>query len=95
MAELDNDGRWPATILSVQEYPESDHLEIGHDGTASWADLQAVKDERWGEDALAIEVYPPASMVVNGNSVEFHFRHLWRMPRWQAWPNLRPEGSEW
>ena len=64
-----------------------DTIEIEHDGTATWLDLQTVKNEVWGEDAVAFEMYPPQSQVVNGGSTEFHFRHLWR---WPDWPNIRP-----
>lgn len=78
-------------MIGWTHYPERDHLEIEHDGTATWADLQAVKNDVWGEDALAIEIYPPARRVVNGNSAEFHYRHLWRWPVWMAWPDIRPE----
>lgn len=63
-----------------------DHLEIEHDGTATWLDLQMVKNEAWGEDAIAFEMYPPQDTVINGQSVEFHYRHLFR---WREWPNLR------
>ena len=79
----------PKSILNFVEYPDRDHLEIEHDGTATWANLQAVKNIVWGADAVAMELYPPAAQVVNGGSTEFHFRHLWRVPAWSAWPNLR------
>lgn len=88
-----NRGQLPDSIISYDNLIAFDQLVIEHDGTASWADMQAVKNDVWGPEALAIEVYPPQSTVVNGNSTEFHFRHLWRFPVWMGWPNLRPEGS--
>ena len=42
-----------------------------------WDDLQALKDEAFGRDAAAVEVYPPADEVVN----ERNRRHLWEWPR--------------
>lgn len=41
---------------------------------SSWAVLQAIKNHFWGEDALAIEFFPPQRLVINGA----HTRHLWR-----------------
>lgn len=79
----------PKTVLNYELYPHADHLEIEHDGTANWADLQAVKNLVWGEDAVAIEMYPAQKYVVNGNSTEFHYRHLWRVPAWAHVPNIR------
>ena len=67
------------------------HIEIEHDGTATWLDLQIVKNEVWGEDAIAFEVYPPKAKVVNGESTEFHYRHLWLMPRCIKWPDISPD----
>jgi len=79
----------PKSVLNYIIYDEHDHLEIEHDGTATWADIQAVKNIAWGADAIAIEIYPPRSQVLNGNSKEFHYRHLWRYPNWMSWPNIR------
>lgn len=84
---------WPSSILSYDDLREFDQLVIEHDGSATWMDLQTVKNDIWGEDALAVEIYPPQNTVVNGNSTEFHFRHLWRFPVWMNWPNMRPDGS--
>ncbi len=77
------------SVIDWELYAERDHLEISHDGTATWADLQAIKNEVWGEDTVAIEIYPPQEFVVNGGSTEFHYRHLWKVPSWMPWPNLR------
>lgn len=90
---IPNSGHLPHTIISYDDLVATDQLVIEHDGSATWADLQAVKNAVWGDEALAIEIYPPKSTVVNGGSTEFHFRHLWRFPVWMSWPNMRPEGS--
>lgn len=47
----------------------------GRDGIG-WDELQALKDELLGPDAVAVEVYPPADEVVN----ERNRRHLWEFP---------------
>ncbi len=55
------------------------HMKVqrldGKDGI-SWDDLQKLKDEHLGPDALAVELYPSASRVVN----EANIRHLWEVP---------------
>ena len=67
------------------------HIEIEHDGTASWADLQEVKNFVAGEDVGFKEYYPPQKYVVNGNSTEFHYRHLWLVEDDEPWFNLRQD----
>ena len=70
--------------LNVSIFPAKDglpwaHLVVkkksGNDGIA-WDVLQRIKDDLCGEDALAIELYPPAGQVVN----EINARHLWIVP---------------
>ncbi len=51
------------------------HLWVIHDGTITWDQLQDIKNNIWGADARAIEVYPAESDVVNS----LHCRHLWRL----------------
>lgn len=55
----------------------SDRLAIWRrDGQRmTWEELQTVKQEIWG-DAVAVEVYPAESDVVNLR----HTRHLWHTP---------------
>jgi len=77
---------WPA-VCAITGF---DTIEVEHDGTVRWVDLQNIKNEVWGKDAIAFEMYPPAKVVVNGNSEEFHYRHLWRWPDGVTWPNIRP-----
>ncbi len=74
-------------ILSVRYVhydEETGWLTVGHDGNVTWDELQRVKNEVMGEDALAIEVYPPTGTGVN-KAVE---RHLWKMPLDAVIPNL-------
>ncbi len=55
------------------------HLKVwrddGKDGI-SWDILQEIKDELLGQDAMAVEVYPPQDQLVN----ETNMRHLWEVP---------------
>ena len=85
--------KWHEEDSSIINYEVYDgrHLEIEHDGTARWVDLQNVKNHVWGEEACAKEYYPPAEHVVNGNSTEFHYRHLWLMSDDEAWDNMRKD----
>lgn len=71
-----------------------DHIEVEHDGSIGWAEMQSIKNEFWGAAAIGFELYPPANTVVNGNSTEFHYRHIWRWPDGVEWPNLR-KGGHW
>lgn len=75
------------------------HLMVAHHGTITWDQLQAIKNEVWGRDARAIEVYPRAGDVVNGGQ----FRHLWRLGEGDFCPDLlkheprhlaRPDGLQ-
>ncbi len=52
------------------------HLKVRrHDGKdgISWDVLQRIKNDMLGEEAVAIELYPPEHFVVN----EANIRHLW------------------
>jgi hypothetical protein len=60
------------------------HVEVAHEGSITWDQLQAVKNALWGEDARAIEVFPAASDVVNSGN----FRHLWRLGALDFCPDL-------
>lgn len=62
-------------------------LSIKHDGSITWDDLQALKNEYFGPDAVAIEVYPPEDQVVNNGN----WRHLWLLGATDWWPNLIDE----
>lgn len=59
-------------------------LSVEHDGTITWDELQAIKNEHWGNEAVAIEIYPPESRVVNNVPM----RHLWRLGSGDWWPDL-------
>ncbi len=59
-------------------------LSVEHDGSITWDELQALKNEHFGPDAVAIEVYPPNSNVVNS----LPMRHLWKLGAGEYWPDL-------
>jgi hypothetical protein len=63
-------------------------LSVEHTGDITWDALQAVKDLIWGDEAAAIEIYPPKDRVVNNIAM----RHLWRLGRDDWWPDLAREG---
>ncbi len=56
------------------------HLKIRRrdrqDVRLTWDDLQAIKNEYLGEEVCAVEVFPPASELVD----ELPIRHLWEVP---------------
>lgn len=56
------------------------HLRIwrcdGAEITGGWDVLQALKNQVLGEDALAVEVFPPQHDLVD----EVPHRHLWVLP---------------
>lgn len=64
------------------------HLIIKrHDGKSikvSWDVLQEIKNDVLGEDALAVEIFPASSEVVD----EANWRHLWEMPAGIVLPSL-------
>lgn len=59
-------------------------LSVEHDGSITWDELQQLKNEYFGADAVAIEVYPPHSHVVNS----LPMRHLWKLGSGEYWPDL-------
>lgn len=59
-------------------------LSVHHDGCIGWDQLQLIKNLVWGEDAVAIEVYPPQRDVVNSGN----YRHLWRLGEHDFYPDL-------
>ena len=61
--------------IEAEEHEALGHLIVRHDGTITWDQLQAVKNEVWGPDVRAIEVYPVQGDVVNAGNM----RHLWRL----------------
>ena len=67
------------------------HIEVEHDGTVTWFEMQELKNKIFGPDVVGFEMYPPKDTVVNGGSKEFHFRHIWVWPQDVEWPNLRKD----
>jgi len=64
-------------------------ISVEHDGTIAWDELQDIKDDIAGPEAVAIEVYPPADRVVNNIAM----RHLWLLGPDDFWPDLCREGK--
>lgn len=54
-------------------------------GGITWDALQKIKNREAGEDAVAIEVYPPEHELV----YDVEMRHLWVMPPDFPLPSLR------
>lgn len=69
--------------------PERGLLSVEHDGQITWDDLQDIKNSLFGEDACAIEIYPPSDRVVNN----LPMRHLWLLGPNDWWPDLGHEGD--
>ncbi|MEP1330118.1 hypothetical protein [Pseudophaeobacter sp.] len=65
------------------------HLWVEHDGTITWDELQQIKNAVWGDEARAVEAYPPQSLLVNNKTI----RHLWRLGAHDFCPDLRGEGA--
>ena len=59
-------------------------LSVAHDGAITWDELYKIKNHFWGAEAVAIEVYPPQSHLVNSGN----YRHLWKLGREDFWPDL-------
>ncbi|MBT2131214.1 DUF7694 domain-containing protein [Aliiroseovarius lamellibrachiae] len=70
--------------FEVHENSQLGHLWVIHDGTITWDQLQAIKNDVWGKSARAIEVYPAECDVVNS----LDCRHLWRMGAFDFVPDL-------
>lgn len=70
--------------IEAEEYEALGHLIVKHNGLITWDQLQAVKNEVWGPDTRAIEVYPAQDDVVNGGNI----RHLWRLGAGDFCPDL-------
>lgn len=89
---------WTNNVYSVQlylcvsEWGPIDHLMIKrHDDAASrsWADMQRIKNELFGPERVAVEVYPPVSELVD----QANMYHLWILPVGFRLP-FRLEGSK-
>jgi hypothetical protein len=65
---------WHSDVYWVEEY--AGRLVIGrHDGAKvdAWYDIWSIKNAVWGDDALAVEIFPPRALLVDGQNQ----RHLW------------------
>lgn len=77
------------TCFYVHHDVERGLLSVEHDGTATWDELQEIKNDLFGKDACAIEIYPPQDRVVNN----LNMRHLWLLGKGEWWPDLGHEGE--
>lgn len=73
-----------SSVISVTLDESRGLLSVEHDGTITWDELQALKNEHFGPEAAAMEVYPPDSDVVNS----LPMRHLWKLGAGDYWPDL-------
>lgn len=72
------------SVVSVTLDKSRGLLSVEHNGSITWDELQALKNEHFGPQAAAIEVYPPDSDVVNS----LPMRHLWKLGAGDYWPDL-------
>lgn len=73
-----------SAVVAVQLDEPRGLLSVEHDGSITWDELQALKNEHFGPEAVAIEVFPPHSLVVNS----LPMRHLWKLGAGDYWPDL-------
>lgn len=64
-----------SNIISIEHDVIWGHLCVEHDGSITWDQLQAIKNDAWGSESLAIELYPSQTGTVNSGN----WRHLWRL----------------
>ncbi len=76
------------TTYWVRHDIERGLISVEHDGAITWDELQEIKNDLWGPDACAIEIYPPSDRVVNN----LNMRHLWLLGATDWWPDLGHEG---
>ena len=70
--------------FEVTHDPQLGWLMVSHDGSLTWDQLQAIKNDVWGKAARAIEIYPADGDVVNSGN----YRHLWRLGADDFCPDL-------
>lgn len=76
-----NDRYWESDVywVDLMHFAHGTRVTIGrHDnqpveGPNGWYDLWSIKNQVLGEEAMAVELYPPLSLLVDGQ----HQRHLW------------------
>lgn len=73
----------PGVIEILHDEPLG-HLMVEHDGSITWDTLFEIKNEIWGDEVRAIEVYPARNQLVNSANI----RHLWRLGAHDFCPDL-------
>jgi hypothetical protein len=75
-------------VMYDEPAPGVRHLRIHEDGCKApihnFMDMQEIKNTLWGEETIAVEVYPPASQFKDGSNTY----HLWTWPDIE-FPNLK------
>lgn len=74
----------PTCVIELDHQPHLNLISIEHDGSITWEDMQTIKNHVWGEKAVAMEIYPDDSKVVNSG----HYRHLWKLGAGDFVPDL-------
>ena len=73
------------TVIAVTVDEGWGHICVEHTGDVSWETLQDIKNNVWGENTVAVEIFPKGDMVVNSGN----WRHLWKLsPHDLEIPNL-------
>lgn len=78
---------WQVSESMVPGWGLTVHIKVRRRDEKSnvpWWALQLIKNEVAGEDAIAIEVYPPHGEVID----ELNMRHLWVVPEGVTVPSL-------
>lgn len=74
---MNDDPTFVSTTFGFDVHTDAElgHLWVIHDGSINWDQLQEIKNQVWGRDARAVELYPAECDVVN----TLNCRHLWRL----------------
>lgn len=87
-ADIDIEIQYDYFVMYDEPAPGVRHLRIqGHNSEPihNWMDMQEIKNIIWGEEVVAVEVYPAASQFKDGSNTY----HLWTWPGLDAIvPNL-------
>lgn len=77
----------PECVLEITIQRHLNLVSVEHSGAISWEELQQVKNVVWGEQAVAVEIFPDQEKVVNSGN----YRHLWKLGAGDFVPDLMSE----
>lgn len=77
-------------VIAVRHDVNLPYIEIEHDGGITFDEMQEIKNTIWGKEAVAIEVFPPQSLLVNTGN----FRHIWKLGDKDFWPSIADSGTK-